>query len=159
MQTQTDRAIKELQLAELFNSDSPYDGNIGKAVEELLIVFQKQSHSGMSASIVSSIFNKIATGGILTPLKGTKDEWHDTHTMYDSTPDDKPLFQNIRYSTIFAIDDVGTDAYDIHGIIFEDPSGATFTSGDSRIPVTFPYTPPKPIFTKVDYNGNPIEEQ
>jgi hypothetical protein len=39
--------------------DSDYNGDIGKAVLELIQVFSNQGHSGMSASIVRNVFNKL----------------------------------------------------------------------------------------------------
>ena len=43
----------ELKLAGLFNKDSDYGGEIGKAVLELVNVFEKQGHSGFSAEWIS----------------------------------------------------------------------------------------------------------
>jgi len=33
------------------------------------------------------------------------------------------------------------EAYDINGKVFREPSGSCYTSFESRVPVTFPYTP------------------
>lgn len=148
--TETDRAIKELELAGLFDKDSDYGGMIGTAVKELLKVFQAQGHSGFSAGQTASIFNKLATGRVLTPLTGMVDEWTDvSHTA------NKPIFQNKRASHVFAEDENGSNAYDIQSKIFEYPNGSQYTSSDSRVKVTFPYTPTTTV-VKVDEDDNEL---
>lgn len=72
-----DHAKKELEKASLFDKDSDYDGMIGKAVLELLEVFSKQGHSGMSAAMVRDLFNKLSDFKTLTPITSKTDEWHD----------------------------------------------------------------------------------
>lgn len=130
--SETERAIKELELAGLFDKDADYVGMIGIAVKELLEVFQAQGHSGFSAGQTASIFSKLATGGVLTPLTGKVDEWLDvTHTS------NKPLFQNKRASHVFAEDCNGSNAYDIQGKVFEYQNGGQYTSSDSRVKVVF----------------------
>jgi hypothetical protein len=49
------------------------------------------------------------------------------------------MWQNNRCCHVFK-DNAG-NAYDIDGKIFREPDGACYTSRDSRVPVTFPYTP------------------
>ena len=68
--TETDRSIEELKIAGLFDKDSDYEGMVGKAVQELLKVFQKQGHSGASASIVASIFHNLVKGESLSHVTG-----------------------------------------------------------------------------------------
>ena len=55
----TDACIQELERAGLFKKDSDYGGMIGDAVKELLLVFQKQGHSGYSAQVTATIFGKL----------------------------------------------------------------------------------------------------
>lgn len=129
--TMTERAIEELKLAGFYDKDSDYEGKIGKAVEELLKVFENQGHSGFSAHVVIDIFSKIAGGGILTPLKGTSDEWNEICGT----------IQNKRCYSVFAENKFGQEAYDVNGIIFEDNNGCRFTCKESTIPISFPYTP------------------
>jgi hypothetical protein len=43
----------------MYDIDSDYDGMIGRAVEELSATFAGQGHSGMSAAITISLFNKL----------------------------------------------------------------------------------------------------
>jgi hypothetical protein len=55
-----EHAKMELQIAGAFDKDSDYQGAIGEAVMELIEVFSKQGHSGMSASYVAGLFHKLA---------------------------------------------------------------------------------------------------
>lgn len=149
--TETDRAIKELELAGWFKSDSAYNGMIGKAVKELLELFQKQGHSGASASITSNVFNQIVMGGILTPLTGKIDEWVDV-----TCGNNKPMFQNKRASNVFAEDCNGLNAIDVHGKVLEEPDGSRWTNSSCQTSVTFPYTPTQEVI-KTDGDLNPID--
>jgi hypothetical protein len=99
-------------------------------VFELLNVFSKQGHSGSSAPYCVSCFEKLALWEPLSPLNGNDDEWSEVS---------KDVWQNLRCSHVFK----GADgrAYDINGKVFREPNGNCFTSGDSRVYVTFPYTP------------------
>ena len=92
----TERAKLELQMAGLFDDDSDYNGAIGEAVMELIEVFDKQGHSGMSAPYVVSIFEKLANFKPLLPITGKDEEWGDI-----SISDGQPWYQNKRCSAIF----------------------------------------------------------
>ena len=62
--TVTETAKQTIEKAGLNAPASDYDGLLGKWLGELLDVFQKQGHSGMSAEMVSSMFrNLVASGG------------------------------------------------------------------------------------------------
>lgn len=78
MSNLTKHAIDELKIAGLFDKDSDYNGMLGEAVLELIEVFAKQGHSGCSASMVVSIFQKLANYQTITPLTGEDSEWHNT---------------------------------------------------------------------------------
>jgi len=119
----------EMLKAGLYDDDSDYGGMLAGAVTELMEVFEKQGHSGMSAARTVQLFQKLAMFEPLCPLTGDDDEWLE---VADG------IFQNKRCSHVFK---ENGEAYDIEGRIFREPSGVTFTSGDSRVPVTFPYTP------------------
>lgn len=97
---------------------------------ELLEVFGKQGHSGSSAPYCAKIFKKLALFEPLAPLTGDDDEWDETG---------RDVWQNNRCSHVFK--DTDGKAYDIEGKIFREPNGACFTSKESRVYVTFPYTP------------------
>lgn len=123
-------AKEELERAGLFDKDSDYGGMMGEAVMKMVKVFADEGHSGYSAGLAVSIFEKVARFEPLTPLTGEDDEWMEVG---------KGVHQNRRYSSVFKRAD--GSAYDIDGKIFRDPDGACFTNADSRVPVTFPYTP------------------
>ena len=135
-------ARKELELAGLFRKDSFYRGMLGDAVMELVRVFSAQEHSGLSAKVVISLFERVARLEPLVPLTGEPDEWNEVGTG---------VFQNRRCSHIFKENGV---AYDFEGKIFKDRNGATYISSDSRVPVVFPCIPKSEIVEAGDRDGN-----
>lgn len=122
-------AEEELKRAGMFDEDSDYGGALGDAVMKMVRLFAEEGHSGMSAGAAISLFERVVKFEPLTPLTGEDDEWHEVGDGQ---------FQNIRCSHVFKN---AEGAYDINGRIFREPSGACFTSSESRAPVTFPYTP------------------
>ena len=97
---------------------------------ELLNLFGKHGHSGSSAPYAVNLFKKLALFHPISPLTGCDSEWNE---IGDN------LFQNNRCSHVFKKDG---KAYDIDGKVFSDDDGETwFTSGESRVYITFPYTP------------------
>jgi hypothetical protein len=92
--------------------------------------FSKQGHSGSTAPYAVGVLEKLLMFEPLKPLTGEDDEWNEVGTG---------VFQNRRCSHVFKSESDG--AYDIEGIIWRDADGCTFTSYESRVPVTFPYTP------------------
>lgn len=64
--TETEWAIRNLELAGFFSKDSDYNGGIGEAVKELLEVLGKQGHSGASHFQTLRVFNHVAQGKSLT---------------------------------------------------------------------------------------------
>ena len=86
-------AETELKLAGLFDEDSDYGGALGEATLELVKLFAKQGHSGMSASMVRNLFHKLADYQPLRPLTLEHDEFHNSHG--DNT------WQNKRKSSVF----------------------------------------------------------
>lgn len=123
-------AENEMQRAGLFDKDSDYGGMLGDAVLQMIRQFSDEGHSGFSAGIAVNIFQKVARFEPLTPLTGEPDEWMEAY---------EGCFQNRRCSHVFK--DKDGQAYDGQGRVFREPSGACFTSFDSRVYITFPYTP------------------
>ena len=130
-----DFAEKELKAAGLFNEDSVYGGMIGEEVLELVSVFSNQEHSGMSASIVTDIFTRLAQFQPLAPITGADEEWVE---VADG------IYQNNRAHSIFKENGI---AYQYDYYIFSEPRiddagekyNATFQSYLSREEITFPY--------------------
>jgi hypothetical protein len=114
--------------------DSDYGGMLGDAVIKMLEQFAEEGHSGMSASMAISLFERLARFEPLTPLTGDDDEW--TEVV-------EGQWQNRRCSHVFK--DADGRAYDSNGRVFREPDGICFTSRDSRVYIEFPYTP------KVEY--------
>ena len=139
MSNLVNHAQRELELASLFRKDSDYGGMLGEAVLKLIKVFSRQGHSGFSANMAISIFERLAKFEPLTPLTGEANEWED---VGDDTQ------QNRRCSHVFKRNG---QAYDISGRVFRDPEGYTYTSSDSQVLVNFPYTP------KTEYVSAPPE--
>lgn len=109
--------------------------SICQHVLKLLGVFAAEGHSGTSAPYAVQLFEKLAMFEPIAPLTGAADEWVEYA---------EGRFQNRRCSHVFK-DSPDGQAYDSEGKIFvevnADGHKVSFTSIDSRVPVTFPYTP------------------
>lgn len=141
--TTTNRMVNELKIAGLFDKDSDYNGMVGKAVKELLGIFQKQGHSGMSAPHVARIFERLVRGDTLTPLTGKNDEWIEVENN---------MFQNKRCPAVFK-DSKRSKAYYLDAIVWQgEKSYDTFTGTvqniSSRQNLSFPFMP-KTFFVDV----------
>lgn len=111
-------------------------------VLKLLEVFADEGHSGSSAPYAINLFKTLASFEPVVPLTGEDWEWTDVSELSGRT-----LWQNKRCGHVFKDED---GAYDINGIVWwncwADPETGEkhksyFTSRESRVPVTFPYTP------------------
>lgn len=118
--------------AEAEDPDDPAQGWVTNDLLEMVAVFSGQGHSGFSASYCRQVLNKLLKFEPLTPLTGADDEWSDALSLDGNT------LQNVRCGRIFK---ENGRAYDMDGIVFEDPDGARFTSRHSRVYIEFPYTP------------------
>ena len=99
MSNLVDHATKELTLAGLFDKDSDFVGMLGCSALEIVGVFAKQGHSGMSASIVTDLVGRLMRYEPLTPLTYEPNEW-----MNVSDQSGSPMWQNIRKSDVFSTD-------------------------------------------------------
>ena len=116
-------------------------------VLKMLEVFSDEGHSGTSAPYAINLFKQLAMFEPVVPLTGEDWEWNETA---------RGVFQNKRCSHVFKDED--GRAYDIQGKVFyewcerpldEDEDGypgtkrfkSSYTSRESRVYVTFPYTP------------------
>lgn len=110
-------------------------------IVDLVSVLSHQGHSGFSAPYVIGLFEQLARFKPLGPLTGNDEEWVWLHYSPDM------VAQNKRFSSVFRRAD-GT-AYNIDGRVFYEkyihPDGEEswigFTSNDSKVDITFPYTP------------------
>lgn len=138
----------ELDYAGLGDADSDYGGMLKTAALDLIRVFAEQGHSGASAAMVTGIVERLMRFEPLTPLTGADDEWN----ILDY--DDHLYAQNRRCSRVFKRAD-GT-AFDVEGRIFREPDGSCYTSRNSHVDITFPYTPTQE-YVDVDEDGNPVD--
>jgi hypothetical protein len=117
-----DHAKTELEIAGLLSEEGDfYGGMTGKAVLELMEVFAKQGHSGMSAPIVADIFKKLANYEPLNPITGQDEEWVEAF----KDENNQPVFQNLRESGLFKHPD-GRVTYN-SGIIKRTPNSGTWS--------------------------------
>lgn len=97
---------------------------------DIVAVFSAQGHSGMSAPYAIKCLRKLLAFEPIAPLTGEEWEWQELDGFHK---------QNIRCSHVFM--DSDGNAYDIEGKVFVEPDGMAYTSGESKVPVEFPYTP------------------
>lgn len=122
-------ADRELQLAGAFDEPGDYGDMLGHAVMRMVKEYASACHSDFNASTVLSMFTTVVDFKPLTPLTGEDSEWSDVGNGQ---------WQNNRCSRVFKN---AERAWDINGKVFREPDGCTYTSGDSHVTVTFPYTP------------------
>ena len=130
-------ALAEFRAAGWTDADGKFNDemqeDICKHVLELLKVFSDEGHSGSTAPYTVNLFKKLAMFEPIVPLTGEDWEWH------EPSPG---VFQNMRCSRVFKqADRFNGQAYDIEGRVFREPTGTCYTGAESRVPVTFPYTP------------------
>ena len=128
---------------------------INSNILDLVKIFAKQGHSGLSASYVISVLYRLLKFKPLTPLTGEDDEWNEIQ---------KGVYQNRRYSAVFKDNKDNSTAYNIEGKVFSDDGGKTwFTNRSSLVPVTFPYSVPNEpefiILSKEEKNNEVVENK
>ena len=147
-------AKRELDLIGM-TEDSPDEMNrmMRKHILHMMDEFAKEGHSGFSAGYAINILTRLFDFKPLSPLTGEDSEWNEVSERMGSK-----CWQNNRRSSVFKDED-GV-AYDIDGKVFwewaksHDDDGnvvgehrSYYSCRDSRVNVTFPYTPPdKPIY-------------
>ena len=142
-------AEDELNRIGLTDEDE-YNGMMRKHLLHMVGEFANEGHSGFSASYALQCLRKLLNFKPLSPLTGADDEWTEVSEMSGH-----PHFQNKRCSSVFKHSKDG-EAYDIDGKVFwewvkDEETGEAiksyYTSRESRVPVTFPYTvPDEPIY-------------
>lgn len=132
-----DFAIKELDAIGEVGGEL----SLREQILELVTCFSRQGHSGSTAAYTIAALEKLLRFKPLAPLTGNDDEWVE---CVDG------IFQNKRCSTVFKENGI---AYDIDGKVFVEPNGTAYTSIESRVNVTFPYTP-HTEYVDVDADGN-----
>jgi hypothetical protein len=138
-------ALMEFRAAGWVDENGEYkdemQGMICDHVLKLIGVFADEGHSGSTAPYAINMFKTLASYEPIVPLTGEDWEWNELDYGCD------PSWQNIRCGRVFK--DADGRAYDIDGVVFyewfEDENHerhkSYFTSKDSRVYITFPYTP------------------
>ena len=149
-------ALTEFKAAGWMDENGVFEDDMQRMICEhvlkLIEMFSEEGHSGSTAPYTINMFKKLASFKPLTPLTGADDEWTDIRSYAP-----EPHYQNKRLSSVFK--DADGNAYNIDGKVFwewcmpyegrepMEPYKSYYTSRDSRVPVTFPYTPPdEPIY-------------
>lgn len=124
---------------------------VGESVFDVCSIFSLEGHSGFSAAYTTDLIERVLRYQVLSPLTGADDEW-----LCYAEEDGTEFFQNRRDSRVFKNGRNGA-AYMIDGRIFREPSGATYTSGNSKVDLPpFPCYPPQPLVVDVDENGDEL---
>lgn len=136
-----DHAERELDLMGM-QDDGDMNGMMRRHILHMVKEFSSEGHSGFSASYAIQVLEKLLKFEPITPLTGEDWEWSDVSEISGDT-----LYQNARCGHVFKDKD---GAYDIDGKVFwswmtDEETGEKFkshyTDRESRVPVTFPYTP------------------
>ena len=136
-----DHAERELDHIGM-TDDGDMNGMMRKHLLHMVNEFAEEGHSGFSASYAIQCLEKLLRFEPLSPLTGEDWEWRDVGEMYG-----EPVWQNMRCSRVFKN---STGAYDTDGKVFvewsydkekDDYVKSSYTSAESRVPVTFPYVP------------------
>ena len=113
---------------EIFNTGGP------------ISIFANQGHSGFSANYTKKLITRLLDHKPILPLTGDEDEWHGD--IFDNSSG-VVTQQNKRCSAVFRDNFDNSTARYIHGKVFSDDGGKTwYTSRDSSVSITFPYTVP-----------------
>jgi len=110
----TDWARNELQMAGLFDKDSDYEGMLGEAVMELVDKFSEQGHSGFSAEMTASIFDRLIHWKPLSELTNDPSEWNEIgeQNPLRTLSGTGKLYQSRRSPSCFS-EDGGLTYYDL----------------------------------------------
>lgn len=141
-------AIDELTRIGMYGSGDEMNDMMCDHILKMVEVFAEEGHSGFSAGYAISILQKLLRFQPLSPLTGEDDEWCE---ISDG------LFQNKRLSRVFK-DGKDGQAYDIHGKVFVEPDGVSYTNRDSRVYIEFPYVP-KTEYVNVEKPEYPTAER
>ena len=128
-----EHAKHELELIGMFDGDGINEA-MSKHILTMVQAFADEGHSGFYASYAIGLLEKLLRFQPLSPLTGGDDEWDDVSEICAGYK----CYQNKRCSHVFKEED---GAYDSNGKVFIDKDGGSYTSRDSRVPVTFPYAP------------------
>lgn len=127
-----DFAKSELDIIGL-REDSPEwaDKAMRSHLLKMIEVFEEEGHSGASAQYALSMLGKLLSFKPLSPLTGEDSEWN-------LISEEDACYQNKRCPHVFKDRD---GPYDINGRVFVREGGGSYTNSESRVWISFPYTP------------------
>lgn len=126
----------ETEMNRAWPETDPMQDMMKQNVLEIVDVFNKQGHSGMSASYVLGVIDRVLRFLPISPLTGDEDEWGAAYGDDDTQ-------QNLRCSKVFRAHHDNSTAHNIEGKVFSTDGGETyFSNRNSSVPVSFPYYPP-----------------
>ena len=147
-------AWREFRAAGWVDQDNKFNDELQEMIcnhiLKLLDVFADEGHSGTTAPYAINLFKQLAMYEPIVPVTGEDWEW-----MEVSDGDGGKMYQNTRCSHVFKSESrFDGQPYDLDGRVFWEwsslssvddgkPFKSYFTSADSRVPITFPYTPQK----------------
>jgi hypothetical protein len=138
-----DYAEQQLKKAGLFDQDSDYNGMVGKAVLELIQTFSNQQHSGYSAPLVISLFDKLANFEPIAPIDNPMITGaYEDISKYSDEPVGKSL-QSTELSKLFS-HDYGKTWYGLVEV-FQGDGGCTY---EKKYITSFPFVYNKNDFRK-----------
>ena len=127
-------AESELRRAGFFDADRDYAGMVGPAVVEMMKQFADEGHSGYSAHLCLSIFERLARFLPLTPIENPMIDG--SFIDHSDISGGNPTFQSNRLSSLFS-EDSGKRWYDIDKRL---PRWKRWL-GARRAYIKFPYMP------------------
>lgn len=121
------------------DKDVEIQEKINNQILEIVKVFSKQGHSGVSAKYVVSILERLLRSKPIQDLTGKDEEWCEV------SKDRKALYQNKRCPSVFKeVDAQGNviSCRDIDSVCVSDNGGITWFSNDEFYKnISFPYYP------------------
>ena len=149
MSNLTSHAMTEFRAAGWLDQNGKYTDDMQELicnhVLALLTVFSDEGHTGSTADYAINLFSKLAKYDPIVPLTGEAWEWSEV-----SDGDKGKMYQNKRCGAVFkSADRHDGQPYYIDGKVYwewyKNGDGEVnkiyFTSGDSQVPIMFPYTP------------------
>jgi len=94
-------ALTELKLSGLMDKDSDYDGMLAEAVLEIVKIFARQGHSGMSATLTIQLLEKLLKYETLTPITDSSEDWME---VSEEMMGRKGVWQSKRNPALFSED-------------------------------------------------------
>jgi hypothetical protein len=130
---------------------------VTKNVMDVVKIFDKQGHSGFSASYTLNLIRMLLDWKPIEPLTGEDDEWEEVKEWNK----EKNTQQNKRCSAVFRDNFDNSTAYYLHGKVFSVDGGITwFRKRESRVPIKFPFKVPlEPEYVYLDRDGNEITKE